>query len=448
MKKNTSPILRVAVLVGLGSVEAIRSSSAHAAAFHPRGPAGAIQSGRWETQRCASARGCLHAPVPRRRRSAFELQFPNSSASALHAKRARAAHNKKVAHDGSDDEGRVDLGSKETTTTTTTTTATATVAAPALVDSDADLLDVDQEPPPKKKRGRKAGTAKSKKNGSASKADSHDGQDQDAAEEELLHWTLESDRATIQYRPIEATIDGATTNAALVSLLARKGSSASRLVKANVSAVSAAGNATLPLSRPVSLVRFTVRGAPRPLVRHRVSTFRMYNPSAKAQKSFQHAVKALLSNAVVVRENPAACIDGDIVDTAPNQADTPAAIGAGGTVLFPTESLAVSIAFRMRRPLHHFRANRRGPAAGGLFQLKASAPPQTFVTRSDVDNLAKFVLDSFNGLLYDDDRQVCSLHATKILDNDGLCLGSTEVCVRVVGDDDLPQLLDKSFQLF
>jgi Holliday junction resolvase RusA-like endonuclease len=62
-----------------------------------------------------------------------------------------------------------------------------------------------------------------------------------------------------------------------------------------------------------------------------------------------------------------------------------------------------------------------------------------------VDNLAKFVLDSLNGLLYDDDRQVCSLHATRLLDNDGLCLGSTEVCVRAVGDADLPRLLNGSF---
>jgi Endodeoxyribonuclease RusA len=309
--------------------------------------------------------------------------------------------------------------------------------APSIVgvsaaDKDADLLDVDQEPPkpPPKKRGRKAGMSKSKKNGTATKAD-----DDNAADEDVLHWTLESDRATVQYRPITAPDDVPT--AALISELARK-RSAARSLKDN--AASAPLNSTFSASppiRPVSLVRFVVRGSPRPLVRHRVSTFRMYNPSAKAQKSFQTAVRTLLANAIV-RENPSHKEgDGNIPEC--EGAD----IGDGDTVLFPTESLAVSIAFRMRRPLNHFRANRR--EAG---QLRAAAPPQTFVTRSDVDNLAKFVLDSFNGLLYDDDKQVCSLHATKILDNDGLCLGSTEVCVRVVGDDDLPALLDKSFQLF
>jgi hypothetical protein len=208
----------------------------------------------------------------------------------------------------------------------------------------------------------------------------------------------------------------------------------------------------------VSLVRFIVRGQPRPLVRHRVSTFRMYNPSAAAQASFRKAVRELLRSHNVP--------NGKLL----LEDDDDHEVDSSNAVMFPTQSLAVSVAFRMRRPLNHFEASKRTthpPAespdmassgdngidngrrgAEGRPRLRRSAPSQTFVTRSDVDNLAKFVLDSLNGLLYEDDRQVCSLHATRMLDNDGLCLGSTEVCVRAVDDACLPRILQGSFGLF
>jgi len=50
----------------------------------------------------------------------------------------------------------------------------------------------------------------------------------------------------------------------------------------------------------------------------------------------------------------------------------------------------------------------------------------------DVDNLTKFVLDTVNKIIYDDDRQVVKTEAYKILDCNGLCLGRTEVQVRPV----------------
>jgi hypothetical protein len=220
-----------------------------------------------------------------------------------------------------------------------------------------------------------------------------------------------------------------------------------------------------------SLVRFVVRGQPRPLVRHRVSTFRMYNPSAAAQAAFRSAVRELLLRPRAPESVPPTPPEGrlqlypaDAVNgiAGGKKADESSSPSPPFEVMFPTQSLAVSVAFRMRRPLNHFEACKRrthplpqesdgpparggGGGAGGRPRLRRSAPPQTLVTRSDVDNLAKFVLDSLNGLLYDDDRQVCSLHATRLLDNDGLCLGSTEVCVRAVGDADLPRLLNGSF---
>jgi hypothetical protein len=50
--------------------------------------------------------------------------------------------------------------------------------------------------------------------------------------------------------------------------------------------------------------------------------------------------------------------------------------------------------------------------------------------------MAKFVMDSLNGLLYVDDRQVVVLNVRKVLDCDGLCLGATDVEICVVKEDE------------
>ena len=77
-------------------------------------------------------------------------------------------------------------------------------------------------------------------------------------------------------------------------------------------------------------------------------------------------------------------------------------------------------------------ANRPGPG-----RLKPSAPGKLYSVRSDVDNLAKFVMDSLNGLVYVDDRQVVNLNAIKVLDSEGLCRGATEVEISVLEEEDL-----------
>lgn len=164
-----------------------------------------------------------------------------------------------------------------------------------------------------------------------------------------------------------------------------------------------------------TFVRFTVRGKPLPLQRHRSSRGFTYNPSAPAQTCFRKIVSDMLF------------IDEEI--------EPP--------LFAPHQSLAVSIAFRLRRPRSHFVGGRPGPG-----RLKPSAPKQVSSLRGDVDNLAKFVLDSLNFLLYEDDQQVQSLHVTKFLDNEDECLGATDVCIRVLEDEHLPKLLNSSFDLY
>ncbi|KAL9181623.1 hypothetical protein ACHAXT_010428 [Thalassiosira profunda] len=147
----------------------------------------------------------------------------------------------------------------------------------------------------------------------------------------------------------------------------------------------------------------------------------MYNPSRAAQESFRDSLLQLLPQ----RYHPTIVDDG-ISDDEMVQ------------VLFPEhEFLHLSVVFRMKRPLSHFVGNRPGPG-----RLKPSAPGRLHPTRSDVDNLAKFVMDSLNGLLYVDDRQVASLHATKVLDAEGDCRGATDVRIRVLTEEDLHDVME------
>lgn len=165
------------------------------------------------------------------------------------------------------------------------------------------------------------------------------------------------------------------------------------------------------------LIRFTVRGKPVPLRRHRTSKGFMYNPSAAAQSSFRQVVQ-------------------DIVwptDSKGKVLTTP---------LFSEDKyIAMTILFRLRRPKSHFVGGKPGPG-----RLRPSSPQHLHRSRTDVDNLAKFVLDSLNELLYVDDRQVVSLHATKVLDMEGNCEGATEVCMHSVNEDDVDDFLTNSLK--
>jgi Endodeoxyribonuclease RusA len=201
-----------------------------------------------------------------------------------------------------------------------------------------------------------------------------------------------------------------------------------------------------------SVLRFTVRGNPLPLRRHRTSRGFVYNPSAATQKSFRAIVERTLATHVIHR------------DRATDERGLPWNIGSNNrTVLIDIDKtpvdnriplwnslqpIAVSIVFRMKRPKSHFIANRPG-----VDRLRKLAPRHMCATsmRTDVDNLAKFVLDSLNGLVYADDRQIVSLHVTKLYDNDdteSLYQGSTCVCIRLLQDDNIPQLLSTAMNMF
>ena len=164
----------------------------------------------------------------------------------------------------------------------------------------------------------------------------------------------------------------------------------------------------------VSSLRFQIRGNPRPLVRHRTALGRTYNPSSNLQTSFQSAVFKILE-------------EHDEYRVPFFQED---------------DQLSMKVIFRMKRAKGHFLRGIPGPG-----RLKEDAPKATTI-RNDIDNLAKFVLDSMNKILYPDDRQITSIQLVKMYDTEDPYSGSTEVYVGVImHDDDMETIMPRSFNI-
>ena len=162
-------------------------------------------------------------------------------------------------------------------------------------------------------------------------------------------------------------------------------------------------------------IKFTIRGNPRVLVRHRTARGFVYNPSKASQDLFRDCVLDLLPQ----EHHPTILDSGNSIDEEPR-------------VMFPdNDFLKLSLTFRMKRPNNHFIGNKPGQG-----RLKPKSPRTFYNNRSgDVDNLCKFVMDSLNQVLYADDRQIVCLDAIKMLDSEGDCKGSTHVEISVLDDD-------------
>jgi Holliday junction resolvase RusA-like endonuclease len=66
-------------------------------------------------------------------------------------------------------------------------------------------------------------------------------------------------------------------------------------------------------------------------------------------------------------------------------------------------ALHIEFDIRMKRPKKHY-------GRGGL----KDTAPFFHTLKPDIDNIIKFYMDAFNGVLYDDDKQVASIGARKI----------------------------------
>jgi Endodeoxyribonuclease RusA len=205
-----------------------------------------------------------------------------------------------------------------------------------------------------------------------------------------------------------------------------------------------------------SKMQFMVRGNPQPLRRHRTRGGFMYNPSASAQEAFRCVVRNYLKtlqgttddveliSPTLDRAELTKSTTTVIVDDHDKKPTTLSDGKPGSSPIFlPNQQLAMTIVFNMKRPQNHFVSSKRGPGRlrkqyNTTHLLRDDDRMDMYpTTSSDVDNLAKFVLDSMNDILYADDRQIVSLHAIKVydsfcVDNDSCCLGSTNVCIRSI----------------
>ena len=196
-------------------------------------------------------------------------------------------------------------------------------------------------------------------------------------------------------------------------------------------------------------IKFTIRGNPRVLIRHRTARGFVYNPSRAAQESFRDALLGLLPPRFrpTITDNDDEDYDEEEEEEGGGGSRRGGGGGGGGSssspivpaVLFSEgESLRLSIVFRMKRPASHFVAGRRtGPSSRLKPAFSAGRLRPAAAIRSDVDNLAKFVMDSLNGVVYVDDRQVVSLNVMKVLDSEGPCRGATEVEICVLREEDM-----------
>ena len=165
------------------------------------------------------------------------------------------------------------------------------------------------------------------------------------------------------------------------------------------------------------MLKFTVRGKPVPLRRHRTSRGFMYNPSAKMQMEFRQVVSDMIFPSVTPSSVE------EYIEATTSQPEP---------IFKEDEYLAVTLLFRLKRPKSHFVGSKPGPG-----RLRPTSPGRLHTTRTDVDNLAKFVLDSLNDLVYVDDRQIISLHAAKVMDSEGHCEGATEVMIRRLDESEM-----------
>ena len=151
------------------------------------------------------------------------------------------------------------------------------------------------------------------------------------------------------------------------------------------------------------LVQFVVFGTPVPKARGRAvhnknGSIRIVNASKRSELWFSNTVKSIM---------------GGLIDPQ--------------STYFHQDFLEISIFFEFQRPPSHYKGNNR---ASNLLKEDALLLP----TQSDIDNLAKFVLDSLNGVLYKDDSRVVALFVSKIWSRDSKSPGSTTVRIRSVAN--------------
>lgn len=121
-------------------------------------------------------------------------------------------------------------------------------------------------------------------------------------------------------------------------------------------------------------IRFCVKGAPLPLKRHRICRGRVYDPSKADKQTWIEKIAEFIPETPLNKE------------------------------------LEIDIQFIMPRPKSHFGTGKNNT------KVKESANKH-HVSKPDLDNLIKFVLDAMNTYFYADDSQIVKITSTKVYSN-------------------------------
>ena len=113
--------------------------------------------------------------------------------------------------------------------------------------------------------------------------------------------------------------------------------------------------------------------------------------------------------------------------------------------LLGSSLLEMTVVFKMRRPRSHYRNGIAEKERLKPLVNACSSDNYDMVTggRVDLDNLTKFVMDSLNEVVYDDDRQVVKLKVLKVYDSDGDGSGGVDLMIRVIDGMELWEQSEK-----
>lgn len=124
----------------------------------------------------------------------------------------------------------------------------------------------------------------------------------------------------------------------------------------------------------------------------------IYNPAARARISFVEALE---------------------------EAIEPFGLNQQECLFAPRIPLMADITMHMPRPQNHFERNR--PRVEEF--LRPEAVNMAHIRTPDVDNMAKFILDSLEGIVYENDSYITDCRCRKVYDNVGECDGRITVVV-------------------
>ena len=134
------------------------------------------------------------------------------------------------------------------------------------------------------------------------------------------------------------------------------------------------------------MIKFTIKGKPKALKRHRVGKFsRMYDPNYKDKKN------TMLQ---IAKFKPKKALNGDIM---------------------------LKMIFTIPYPKKYYRT-------GKFKHLLKDNVPEYVITRPDLDNYCKYIMDVLQPNFYKDDSQVVKLQAEKVY---GI-KGKTEIIIEEI----------------